>query len=166
MLVVGVVRRPHGLLGELSIEPVTSFPERFRAGLGLAWQKGDERRTLTVASVRPHGNRLLVAFEGVTSIDEARALSGGDLSVPSEEAVPAPEGFYYSSEIVGWRCEDRQGRLLGTAKGVEETPAGPLLTIDSTEKEVLVPFVSGIVVEVDRAARRIVLDPPDGLFDL
>lgn len=163
---MGVVCRPHGLIGEVSVEPVTSFPERFEAGLRLVWQKGSERRTLTVSSVRPHGNRLLLFVEGVTSIGQARGLCGGDLSVPGTQAIPAPDGFYYGYEVTGWRCEDRQGRLLGTASGLEQTTAGPLLSVDSSKKEVLVPFVSGIVLSVDRTGRRIVLDPPDGLFDL
>lgn len=167
MLLVGVVRRPHGLVGELSVEPLTSFPDRFRSGLQLAWQKADELRTLTVSSVRPHGKRLLVTFAGVGSVDEARGLCGGELSVASTEAVPAPEGFYYSHELAGWRCEDRQGRLLGTVAGLEETTAGPLLEIDTPlKKSALVPFVEGILVSVDRDLRRVVIDPPHGLFDL
>ena len=167
MLLVGVVRRPHGLVGELSVEPVTSFPDRFQAGLQLAWQKGDELRNLTVSAVRPHGNRLLILFEGVASVDEARGLCGGDLSVASTEAVPAPEGFYYSHELAGWRCEDREGRLLGTVIGLEKTTAGPLLEVDTpVKKGVLVPFIEGFLVSIDRDLRRIVIDPPEGLFDL
>jgi 16S rRNA processing protein RimM len=100
-------------------------------------------------------------------MDEARALSGGELSVPEEAAVKPPEGFYFGHEVAGWRCEDPSGRLLGTAAGLEQTPAGPLLSVDAPEKKgVLVPFVEGIVVAIDRAGRRIVLDPPHGLFDL
>ena len=164
---MGIVRRPHGRAGELSVEPVTSFPERFRAGLRLMWRKGDERRTLTVSSVRPHGGRLLVVFEKVGSIDEARGLCGGDLTVRSDDVFRAPEGFYYSHEVEGFRCEDTRGQLLGVASGLEQTPAGPLLSVEAPEKKgILVPFVEGIVVSVDRAGRRIVLDPPDGLFDL
>ena len=166
-MLVAVVRRPHGLAGEVSVEPVTSFPERFRPGARLIWQKGEGRRTLHLSAVRPHGHRLLLTFEGLESIEEARELTGGELSIPGSEAFPTPEGFYYSHELVGWRCEDGQGRLLGLASGLEQTPAGPLLSVDAPEKKgVLVPFVQGIVVAVDRARRRIVLDPPHGLFEL
>jgi 16S rRNA processing protein RimM len=106
-------------------------------------------------------------FEGVESIDEARGLCGGDLSVNSDDVFRPPEGFYYSHELEGFRCEDPRGELLGVASGLEQTTAGPLLSLDAPEKKgLLVPFVEGIVVRVDRAGRRIVLDPPDGLFDL
>ena len=145
---------------------VTSFPERFAPGLSLVWQKDGEERLLRLAAARPHAGRLLLAFEGVSDREAARALSGGDLFVADENRVPPPNGFYYSHELEGFRCEDAAGAPLGTAAGLEQTPAGPLLVVDAPKKPVLVPFVEGIVVRIDRSAGRIVLDPPDGLFDL
>jgi len=167
MLLVGIVRRPHGREGEVSVEALTSFPERFRPGLRLLWQKDAQERLLSVSTVRPHGGRLLLAFEGVTDLEAARALSGGELLVADEDRVPPPEGFYYSQDLEGFLCEDATGRRLGSAAGLEQTQAGPLLSVDAGGKgPVLVPFVEGIVVRVDRQGRRIVLDPPEGLFDL
>ena len=164
---MGVVRRPHGLTGEVSVEATTSFPERFTAGLALLWRRGAEQRSLTVASARPHADRLLILFEGVSDVDAARTLGGGELLVPRGEAVPPPEGFFYEHELEGWRCEDLQGRMLGSVAGLEKTMAGPLLEVDTPSKKgILVPFVDGIVIRIDRAERQIILDPPDGLFDL
>jgi 16S rRNA processing protein RimM len=161
------VRRPHGLAGEVSVDVLTSFPERFTPGLVLIWRRGAQERPLTLASVRPHAGRLLLRFEGASDVDAARALGGGDLLVAREEAVPAPDGFFYEHEVKGWRCQDVQGRLLGSVAGLEKTTAGPLLEVDTPSKKgVLVPFVEGIVVRIDRAAREVVLDAPDGLFDL
>lgn len=167
MLLVGLVRRPHGLHGEVSVESRTEFPERFAPGATLEWQGSGRTAALTVRSVRPHGSRLLVAFEGVGDVDAARALAGGALHVPDEEAAPPRPGFYYSHQIEGWRCEDRTGRLAGIVRLLEQTPAGPLLSIElASGKEALVPFVSPIVVSVDDSLRRIVIDPPEGLLDV
>jgi 16S rRNA processing protein RimM len=166
MLLVGIVRRPHGREGEVSVEALTSFPDRFRPGLRLVWQKDGEERPLSLSGARPHGDRLLLAFDGVGDLTAARALAGGELLVADEDRVPPPEGFYYSHDIEGFRCEDAAGRPLGRAAGLEQTPAGPLLSVDASKGSVLVPFVEGIVVRVDRDDRRIVLDPPEGLFEL
>jgi 16S rRNA processing protein RimM len=167
MLLVGTVRRPHGLSGEVSVEIATAFPERFQPGARLAWRRGQEQRPLILESARAHGDRWLLRFEGVGDPEAARALAGGELCVPGEEAFPAPEGFYYSHRVEGWRCEDPAGRPLGTVAGLESTPAGPLLTVRTPEgKAALVPFVAAIVVEIDEASRRMVLDPPDGLFEI
>jgi 16S rRNA processing protein RimM len=147
---------------------MTDFPERFVGGLRLFWQRGDVERELTVASVRPHGARLLVRFEGVEGADAARELAGGDLSVPEDEAVPAPDDFYYGHRIEGWRCEDTNGHVLGRVAGIERRTAGvPFLSIDTGGKEpVPVPFTRPIVVSVDADNERVILDPPEGLMDL
>jgi 16S rRNA processing protein RimM len=155
------------MTGEVSVEPATDFPERFAAGAVLQWRREQSERELTVASARPHGSRILVRFEGVEDAAAARVLAGGDLSVPEEDAVAAPEDFYYGHEVEGWRCEDRKGRALGTAQRLERTAGGPMLLVDTGRQEpVSIPFVRPIVVTVERAGRRIVLDPPDGLMEL
>jgi 16S rRNA processing protein RimM len=161
------VARPHGLAGEVSVQVATAFPERFRQGTRVFWRRGVEERALVLVSARPHGQRWLLRFEGIDSAEAARELAGGEITVPGEEAFPAPEGYYYSHQIDGWHCEDARGRPLGTVAGLEQTPAGPLLTVRTPAgKAVLVPFVAAIVAAVDAGSRRIVLQPPEGLFEL
>jgi len=166
LLVVATVGRTHGLEGEVLADVLTDFPERLEPGLRVVWRSGASERPLTIRAVRPQGDRVRLAFEGVETVDAARALTGGDLCVPQGEAFPAPEGFYYEHEVAGFRCVDGGGRELGTVTALEKTAAGPMLTVAAAGRETLVPWTRPIVVDVDRAARRIVLDPPGGLFDL
>ncbi|MEX0878947.1 MAG: ribosome maturation factor RimM [Thermoanaerobaculia bacterium] len=167
LLVVGLVQRPHGLAGEVSVRVLTDFPERFAPGSTLTWRRGDEQRPLRLAGARPHGDRLLLSFDSVGDVDAARGLQGGELCVAEADAFPAPEGFFYSHEVRGWACEDAAGRRLGVATGLEQTPAGPLLSVEVRPgKEALVPFVHPIVSRVDREAGKIILDPPEGLMEL
>ncbi len=167
MLLVGIVRRPHGLAGEVSVEVLTDFPERFVPGLNLVWRRGSRVRVLRLAGARRHGKRMLLSFEGIGGVDAAAALARGDLCLPAGEAVPAPPDFYYSHEVVGWRCQDLSGKGIGVVTDLQQTPAGPLLSIETpAKKEALVPFVRPIVVSIERASKRIVLDVPEGLLDL
>lgn len=168
MLRVGIVRRPHGLQGEVSVEPATDLFGRFRPGARLVWERGGARRGLRLSSARRHGRRALLLFEEVETLEGARELAGGDLFLDGEEGVDPPRGdFYYSHEISGWRCEDARGRFLGAVAALEQTPAGPLLAVETARgKSALVPFVEGIVVSIDRDSRLIVLDPPEGLLEL
>ncbi|MEP6802585.1 MAG: ribosome maturation factor RimM [Acidobacteriota bacterium] len=176
MLLVGYVRRPHGLGGELSVEPMTDFPERFVPGGKVEWRAGSrlakpsetsEPRRLTIRTARRHGERVLLSFEGFAGVDAARALAGGELSVPDSEAAPPRPDFYYSHQVEGWRCEDREGRLAGVVRSLEQTVAGPLLAIETPSgREALIPFVEPIVVSVDESEKRIVIDPPEGLLEV
>jgi 16S rRNA processing protein RimM len=167
MLLVGTVRKPHGLTGEVSVEIATDFPQRFVPGIRLVWTRGTEERSLDLAAARPHGKRLLLTFEGIASVEEARGLAGGDLSIPGGEAFLAPAGFFYSHELEGFVCVDERETPLGIVRGLRQTPAGPLLTLETASgREALVPFVEEMVREIDRDARRIVLELPEGLLDL
>ena len=151
----------------MSILVSTAFPQRFQPGLRVLWQRHGETRPLVLAGARPHGRRWLLRFEGVGNPEDARALAGGELFVPGAEAFPAPEGFYYSHQVEGWRCEDPAGKALGAVAGLDQTPAGPTLTVRTPDgREVLVPFVASIVRAIHPEAGRIVLDPPEGLFEL
>jgi len=167
LLLVGTVRKPHGLTGEVSVEVATDFPQRFAPGIQLVWTRGTEQRSLVLAAARPHGKRLLLAFEGITSVEEARGLAGGDLSIAGGEEFPAPAGFFYSHELEGFACVDERETPLGVVRGLGQTPAGPLLTLETASgREALVPFVEEMVRKIDREGRRIVLELPEGLLDL
>jgi 16S rRNA processing protein RimM len=167
MFAVGFVHRPHGLSGEVSVENIGDAADPFEPGKTFLWIRGERTRDLKLSAGRVHGERWLLAFEGIGNIEGARELSGGVLCVPREGLPKEAEDFYWTHEMRGFRCEDTEGRPLGAVKSLEDTPAGPQLTLEtSARREVLVPFVRPIVVEVDRASRRIVLDPPEGLMDL
>ena len=71
LLVVGAVRRPHGLRGEVVAQVRTDFPERFTEGLSLVWRRGAEERALILRGVRPGSGGLLLRFEGVDDVDAA-----------------------------------------------------------------------------------------------
>ena len=166
-MAVGVVRRPHGLAGEVTVEPLGDLADSFEPGASYVWKTGERVRELKVSGKRGHSGRMLITFEGISDVDRARELAGGVLCVPFERLPERPPDFYSTDDVEGWRCEDPAGLLLGAVRLLEETPAGPQLTLATPAgKEVLVPFVRPLVVEIDAASKRIVLDLPDGLMDL
>ncbi|HYZ07860.1 MAG TPA: ribosome maturation factor RimM [Pseudonocardiaceae bacterium] len=170
---VGRVGRPHGVRGEVGVTVRTDAPDqRFTVGAQLAAGTG---RVLTVSSVRPHAGRLLVRFEGVDDRAAAEALRGTLLTVDVRTLAPIedPDEFH-DHELEGLLVVDTAGAELGAVREVLHTPGGDLLVVasgpetggpDTGPGDVLVPFVREIVPEVDLAARRVVLEPPEGLFE-
>lgn len=167
LVVVGHLARPHGLRGEMSVEVLTDFPDRFVPGLSLVASdpRGARRRDLVVATVRGGGERLLLSFEGVSSRTEAEELRGLDVAVPAGSESPRPEGFVYHFDVEGCRAVDRTGRELGVVAGLTEVGGRSLLELRTPGGTRDVPFVEPIVVEVDLPGRLVVLDPPPGLLD-
>lgn len=157
---VGRVAKAHGIRGEVSIEILSDHPERFAVGALL----GHRDAQLTVETVRPHQGRLLVKFEEVADRNDAERLRGAMLTVPSAERLPLPEGRYYPSDLVGLDVVAADGTTLGRFARVVESPAHDLWAVAVGAREVLVPAVEAFIVSVDLPARRITLDPPEGLF--
>jgi 16S rRNA processing protein RimM len=155
------------LIGEVLVEPLGDIADVFGPGVDCVWKSGERARDVRVSGKRGHSGRMILSFEGITDIDAARELAGGVLCVPTDRLPERPPDYYRSDEVRGWRCEDQAGQLLGTVELLEETPAGPQLTLQTPAgKEVLVPFVHPLVVSVDAGSKRIVLDLPDGLMEL
>src|SRR5687767_10412471 len=101
MAVVGRIARPHGIRGQVVVNPETDFPDqRFRTGASFSIQssRGDER--LTIESVRFQGLRPVIGFEGFARIEDVERLVGLELRVPEEELQALEPGLFYHHQLV------------------------------------------------------------------
>jgi 16S rRNA processing protein RimM len=167
MVLVGRIARPHGLRGDVFINPETDFiAERFRPGESL-WTRaaaGDEQ--LTIARARLQQGRPVVSFEGFDSIEAVERLAGAELRVPDASLQPLEAGTYYHHQLIGCTVESTGGRPVGQVVKVEGGAGGSCLVVQGPSGEVLIPLAVDICVEVDVGAKRIRIDPPEGLLEL
>jgi len=161
-VVVGRVGPAHGLRGEVFVEPRTDEPERrFATGAVLHTTDG----TLTVAGARTHSGRLVVRFAELSDRTAAEGARGTELTVAVDAAErPEDPEEFYDHQLVGLRVETVVGEVVGELERVEHNAAQDLLVIRTPEREVLFPFVTALVPEVDLAGGRIVLDDRPGLL--
>lgn len=176
LLTVGRVVRPHGVHGEVVVEPSTDEPEqRYALGAtlvteppGVATGPEPVPGTLTVAARRPHQGRLIVAFDGIADRTAADRLRGVLLLVDSAGIAPSadPDEFH-DHQLVGLAAVTPAGERLGEIARIQHGPAADQLVLARPDgRTALVPFVAAIVPEVDLLGGRIVVDPPAGLLDL
>ncbi|MCU1382241.1 MAG: rimM [Acidobacteria bacterium] len=166
MALVGRIARPHGIRGQVIVNPETDFPdERFRPGAELFIERGGTVETLTVTTARFHRDRPVIGIAGIETMTDAEALAGQELRVPVDRLAALPTGTFYRHDLIGCRVETRDGRMVGVVRDVEGTLTGSRLVIDGEAGEVLVPLVAPICTAVDPAAKRIVIDPPEGLLE-
>jgi 16S rRNA processing protein RimM len=167
MALVGRIARAHGLRGQVIVNLDTDFPEtRFQPGAELFIERGGTVSALRLTTVWFHRDRPVIGVEGVTTMTEAEALAGRELRVPADWLAPLPAGTFYHHDLVGCRVETSDGRQVGIVSGVEGTMAGSRLVIEGSRGEILIPLVSHICPTIDVGAKRIVVDPPDGLLEL
>ena len=165
--VVGQIARAHGRRGQVIVNVETDFPEsRFRVGAALFLNRGGAIERLTITSMRFQHDRPVVGLAGVETMNDAEALGGCELRVPVDALAELPVGMFYRHDLVGCRVETGAGEPVGVVQDVE----GPLhesrLIVQGAGGEVLVPLAAAICTTIDVAARRIVIEPPEGLLDL
>jgi 16S rRNA processing protein RimM len=162
-LLVGRIGRAHGLRGEVIIDVRTDEPDqRFAAGTTFATARG----TLTIASTKWHGQRLLATIDGVYDRSAAEGLRGTDLrlEVPRDDRPADPDEFY-DHQLVGLRVETEAGESIGEVTEVLHLPAQDVIVVPHEGRDVLVPFVSEFVPVVDLDSRRLVVVDRPGLLE-
>lgn len=172
LLLVGRIRKPHGVRGELFVWVETDRPDVvFRPGrtllLGGAPGSGEPGGRLTVERARPFKDGyLLKAREHATRDEALEALRGRELFIRRSDAAPLAEDEVFYHELIGMRVV-AHGRPVGTVRDVYETPGADLLAVDREGGgELLVPFARALVRHIDREQRVVELDPPEGLLEL
>ena len=154
-LLVGRITKAHGLRGEVVVDLLSSEESRLAPGAVLASDRGD----LVVASSRPHQGKWLVVFAGVASRESADALRGVELR---GEPIEDPEAMWVH-DLVGMAVHEVGGAVRGRVVAVVANPADDLLELDSGA---LVPITFVVGYDGDGDDRHVLVDPPEGLFDL
>ncbi|MDQ1084002.1 MULTISPECIES: ribosome maturation factor RimM [Microbacterium] len=169
---VGRLVKAHGLKGAFKLELYTDDPDgRFVPGSTFTLQVPESSpwhgRELTVREFRWMNSHPVVFFEGVDDRTVAEELVKAILWIDQDlETAPVEDDAWYDHQLVGLDVV-RDGAIIGRVVRVDHFPAQDLLIIrpSGEDREVLVPFVSAIVPEVDIAGGRVVVTPPTGLFE-
>jgi 16S rRNA processing protein RimM len=191
-VLVARILRARGNKGEVAAEILTDFPERLtklkEVFVGQAAGKIEPRRVPVEACwlSQNHRGQAVFHFEGVHSITEAEKFRGLEVLLPFEQRVTLPEGQYFVSDLIGCAvfenptlppvvssspCSLAEApSLLGKVRDVQfpgEQMAGtPILEVETSSGEILIPLAVDICAKIDTAARRIDVSLPEGLREL
>lgn len=191
-LLVARILGARGNKGEVATEILTDFPERLtrlkEVFVGHVEGKNEPRRTALKSCwlSQNHRGQAVFHFEGVESISEAEKFRGLDVLLPFEQRVTLPAGQYFVSDLIGCSVFENPSAptivasspcslgeapsLLGTVRDVqfpgEQVSGTPLLEVETSRGEILIPLAVDICTKIDTTARRIDVILPDGLLDL
>lgn len=158
-LVVGQIRAPHGVRGDVRVDPRTDVKGRFRKGAVL---ECDGVGPLTIDRVRGDASSPIVGFAGYETREAALTLRDRFVRVPRDESRRATKGKYLWADLVGLAAVTPDGRSLGTVRDlIRAGEADVLIVVDETGRESLQPMLSSVVREIDLAGHRIVLTPQE-----
>jgi len=187
---VARILRARGNKGEVAAELLTDFPERLPEIKELFLRAvSGARRAVALRSFwtdRNHPGKGVFHFEGVTSIDDAEKLRGLEVQIPFEHRAVPPSGSFFVTDLIGcsvFEVPASTAAMSSSPCSLSETPtllgkvrdvyfpgegqAGtPLLALDTTNGELLIPLAEDICKRLDVVARRIEVQLPEGLREL
>jgi 16S rRNA processing protein RimM len=163
---VGRIGAAHGTRGEVRLWSYTADPMAIADYGALTDEEGT--RELRIEALRPGNGFLVARFAGIDDRNAAEALRNHDLYMPRARlpAVEASDEFYHA-DLIGLAVIDTRGQRLGTVVALHDFGAGNVLEIAPAQggATVMLPFTDTAVPKVDIAGDRILVDPPDGLFN-
>jgi 16S rRNA processing protein RimM len=168
---VGRLVKAHGLKGALKLELYTDSPDqRFCAGQELELQVPETSewfgKTVKVAELRFYNQSPVLFLEGIQDRSQAETLVKAILLIETDlEQLPEDPEAWYDHQLVGLSALVGE-EVVGKVIRVDHLPAQDLLAIETSNGEVLVPFVKQIVPLVDIKKGQVVLTPPAGLFEV
>ncbi|WP_116113000.1 ribosome maturation factor RimM [Austwickia chelonae] len=163
--VVARIGKAHGLRGEVTVQIHTDDPEnRLTPGEVFTIEGLADIAELTLATVRVHNGTWLLGFEGHSDRNAAETLRGGRLVLPAGE--DDGEGWY-ENELIGLNVFSASGEQIGQVAGLELGAAQDRLAVRLDDGRTgSVPLVEALIPVIDLEQKRVVVDAPDGLFDL
>lgn len=165
------ILRPRGLRGEVAAEILTDFPDRLPK-LREAWLTDGSGAPRHMRVQRcwlspSRGGQAIFHFADIDTMDEAETLRGLEVQIPIEKRAKLEAGNYFVSDLLGCEVwEAGASSALGSVRDVEFPGGVPLLAIDTSQGEVLVPLAAHFCPGIDVKAKRIDVTLPEGLLDL
>lgn len=165
---VGRILKPHGVRGEVKVEPLTDDPERFKQlDRVFCLKPNGERVPLHVEGARSAGpETILVKFREYAAPEPANLLRNCLIQIPRSESPALPEGKVYYSDVIGMTARNEETSApIGTITAIL-TAGNDLFEIKTpTGEELLVPWVDAFVTRIDTTAREVWIRPVPGLLE-
>lgn len=165
-IAVGRFGRTRGVSGEIYINPLTDFPDRFQKGKAFWIETDDGWKKIILTSGRLYSNRPAVKIEGIKNPEDAKKLANSFLYIKKDELQKLPGGKFYLFDLVDCRVVDEENNDYGRVVDIEEYPANDVLVIEAKNGgRYLFPMVREYIKTIDADGKKIVVDPPEGIFD-
>ncbi len=153
-LVIGEVLKPQGIRGELKVKAFTDSPADIKE-FKTVYIDGEPYKIL---SFRVDGNgAVYLGLRGIPDRNAAETYRGKKIEGERDDAPALEEGQYYIVDILGLPCETEDGEFLGTVKNIVNL-SSDVYTLEKNGKEILFPAVNGVIVKVDIAGGKLVID--------
>ena len=163
-MLIGKIIGIHGIKGTNKLRSYAESLSIFLPGdpILVRDHRGREA-SYTINWVKPHTGTPLISFKGITNRDQAKKLIGSDLFIPQSQLPELEEDTYYWHDLIGIEVFTIAEEFIGRIESIIETGSNDVYVVKWKEKEVLIPALESVVLEIDLEHKRMRVDLPEGL---
>ena len=164
-LIIGRIVKPHGIKGEVSVNVMTEFPERFDEMQHVFLGDEHSAEKIGIESMRWSNNKALIRFDGYADRTAVEALRGLYLKIPIEDAITLDDDAYYHFQLENLKVVTDTGEHLGILSQVLETGANDVYVVKTDTREILLPATHEVIRAIDLESGTMTVHIIPGLFD-
>ncbi len=156
---MGRVAAAHGIRGWVKVQPYTEYLDSLQGF--SSWWLGCENgpwSKVNVAHCEMHNKTLAAQFPDCTDRTAAEKLKGLLVAVPRSSLPEQNDGEYYWVDLIGLDVVNEQGEALGKVDHLLETGANQVLSVQAESRDLLIPFVTAVIKQVDIQGKIIRVD--------
>ena len=164
-MLIGKIVGVHGLKGTNKLRSYAESLSVFSPGSSiLVCDTRGREESYEINWVKPHTGTPLVSFKEITNRNQAKKLIGAEVYIPQSELPELDEDTYYWFDLIGIDVYTRAEKFLGRIESIIETGSNDVYVVKRQEKEVLIPALESVVLNIDLAHKKMIVDLPEGLI--
>lgn len=165
-VLLGTVTRPHGIKGEVKVQPFTAEPENFARYRRLYLSESEHGAKIEYGNrqARVSGHQVILCLQECNNRDMAESLAGQLVWLATKDLPPLEADEFYLHTLIGKNVRTVEGQELGRAENFLDGGGQDILVVRQGKEEHLIPIVRSFVDTI--GADVVVLDLPEGLLEI
>ncbi|NMB15230.1 MAG: ribosome maturation factor RimM [Gallicola sp.] len=159
---VGKIANTHGVRGELKVQSLTDYDERFSEG--HSYYIGEEKKEVHIKSFRNHKGMLIMVFEEFDNINQCEKYKGDFLYVSKEDRYELPEDSYYVDDLIGFEVL-HEGEKIGVLKEIQTSYVNDIYIVETPGGDIMIPAVKEFILEINLEDKRIFVNLIEGILE-
>jgi 16S rRNA processing protein RimM len=163
---LGYISKTVGNKGELLMIFDVDDVKRYKKLESVFVEINKELVPFFITAIELRGNGAKVSFDGVNTTERAEQITGTSLYLPLSFLPPLKGKKFYYHEVLGFKVNDKNHGDIGIIENILDYPTQALFQIKKENKEILIPVKEEFIISIDRSAKAIAVNAPEGLIDI
>jgi 16S rRNA processing protein RimM len=166
MYLIGYILKPQGLKGEVKVESVSPYLERFNRLGSVYLELEGKKQSYSIQNVRISGRFVYIKFSEINSRDNAELLRHAEVLIEKKDLIQPADDEYFIHDLIGCKVISENNDVIGVLADVVQMSSNDVYVVKNNEGiEVLIPATKEVVKQVNVRQKRIIIHVLEGLLD-